>query len=106
MEYGIYEDIQWQSQEFPRGGGANSPGGAKIQFCQKFPKYCMKSKEFGPQGTWIPCVPLRSTTDIVKTEELMAELKRIEENAKEQTKQRNIKFDHFQLEQFSDFTES
>ena len=23
---------------FPHGGGTNSPGGANIQFCQKFPK--------------------------------------------------------------------
>ena len=36
---------------FPQGGGANSPGGgANIRFCQKFPKICMKLKEFGPPG--------------------------------------------------------
>ena len=40
--------------------------------------------------------------DIVKTEELMAELKRIDEEEKEQNKQRNIKLDHFPLEQFAD----
>ena len=40
--------------------------------------------------------------DIVKTEELMAELKQIDEEEKEQIKQRNIKFDHFPLEQFTD----
>ena len=34
---------------FPRGGGANSLGGANIRFCQpNFPKNCMKLKEFGP----------------------------------------------------------
>ena len=40
--------------------------------------------------------------DIVKTEELMAELKRIDEEEKEQVKYRNIKFDHFPLEQFAE----
>ena len=34
---------------FPRGGGANPPGaGANIEFCQIFPKNCMKLEEFGP----------------------------------------------------------
>ena len=36
---------------FPRGGGANSPGGGRqhtILPC--FPKNCMKLKEFGPPG--------------------------------------------------------
>ena len=40
--------------------------------------------------------------DIVKTKELMTELKQIDEDEKEHIKQRNIKFDHFPLEQFSD----
>ena len=35
---------------FPRGGGANSPGGHQHTILQKFPKNCMKLKEFGPSG--------------------------------------------------------
>ena len=37
---------------FPRGGFANSPGrgDSNIRFFPKFPKYCMKLKEFGLQG--------------------------------------------------------
>ena len=35
---------------FPRGGGANSPGGRQHTILPKFPKNCMKSKEFGPPG--------------------------------------------------------
>ena len=36
---------------FPRGGGANPlSGGANLLFGQKFPKNCMKMKEFGPGG--------------------------------------------------------
>ena len=39
---------------FPRGRGANPPGrGANIRnirFCQIFPKYYVKLKEFGPGG--------------------------------------------------------
>ena len=48
---------------FPLGGGANSPGtGAPTyDFCQKFPKNCMKLKEFGPRGA--PLAPLRSATE-------------------------------------------
>ena len=39
--------------EFPRGGGANPQGGgANLLFGQKFPKNCMKMKEFGPRGGW------------------------------------------------------
>ena len=34
---------------FPRGGGANSPGvGRQHTILPKFPKNCMKLKEFGP----------------------------------------------------------
>ena len=32
----------------PRGGGANSPGGCQHTISPKFPKNCMKLKEFGP----------------------------------------------------------
>ena len=35
---------------FPRGGGANSPGGHQHTILPKFPKNCMKLKEFGPGG--------------------------------------------------------
>ena len=34
-----------------RGGGANSKGmGGNLLFSQKFPKNCVKRKEFGPRG--------------------------------------------------------
>ena len=36
---------------FPGGGGANSPGGGRQHMISpKFPKNCMKLKEFGPRG--------------------------------------------------------
>ena len=35
---------------FPRGGGANHPGGRQRTILPKFPKNCMKLKEFGPPG--------------------------------------------------------
>ena len=36
---------------FPRGGGANSPGGGhQHTILPIFPKNCMKLKEFGPHG--------------------------------------------------------
>ena len=35
---------------FHRGGGANSPGGRQHTILPKFPKNCMKLKEFGPGG--------------------------------------------------------
>ena len=35
---------------FPRGGGANSPGGGANMILPNFPKNCMKLKEFGPPG--------------------------------------------------------
>ena len=35
---------------FPRGGGANSPGGRQHTILPKFSKNCMKLKEFGPRG--------------------------------------------------------
>ena len=40
--------------------------------------------------------------DIVKTEEFMAELKRIDQAEHEQKKIRDIQFDNFPLEQFTD----
>ena len=46
---------------FPRGGGANSPGGRQHTILPNFPKNCMKLKEFGPRGR--PSrPPLRSST--------------------------------------------
>ena len=35
---------------FPRGGGANSPGGRQHMILPIFPENCMKLKEFGPPG--------------------------------------------------------
>ena len=35
---------------FPRGVGANSPGGRQHTNLPNFPKNCMKLKEFGPPG--------------------------------------------------------
>ena len=39
---------------FPRGGGANPPGGHQHTILPKFPEKCMKLKEFGPRGTARP----------------------------------------------------
>ena len=40
--------------------------------------------------------------DVLKTEQLMAELKRIDESEKENKKLRDVQFEHFPLEQFSE----
>ena len=40
--------------------------------------------------------------DVLKTEQLMAELKRIDEAENENKKSRDVQFGHFPLEQFSD----
>ena len=42
---------------FPRGGGANSPGGANIRFCQIFPKTAWNWKKLGPEGRAPPLDP-------------------------------------------------
>ena len=44
--------LQWRDPGFPRGGGANSPGGggANIRFCQNFPKTAWNWKNLDPQG--------------------------------------------------------
>ena len=42
---------------FPRGGGANSPGGRQHKIWPNFPKNCMKLNEFGPQGGVRPSRP-------------------------------------------------
>ena len=50
---------------FPRGGGANSPGGgANIRFCQIFPKTAWNWKNLDPQGGRASKILLcRSATD-------------------------------------------
>ena len=56
----MLEDFTWLSRGpinsvadpgFPRGGGANSPGGGRQHtILPNFPINCMKLKEFGPGG--------------------------------------------------------
>ena len=41
---------QWRIKDFPEEGAQLPRGGANIRFCKKFPKNCMKLREFGPQG--------------------------------------------------------
>ena len=59
---------------FPRGGGANSPGGCQHTILPNFPKNCMKLKEFGPPGGGArpkfyyvdpPLLPLRSVITVI-----------------------------------------
>ena len=54
---------QWRIKDFPEEGAPNprGEGGAKYDFA-KFPKNCMKLKEFGPGGASLFCAPLRSAT--------------------------------------------
>ena len=48
---------------FPRGGGANCPGGGRQHtILSKFPKNCMKLKAFGPGGA-SKILPCRSATE-------------------------------------------
>ena len=50
---------------FPRGGGANSPGGCtNIRFCWNFPKTAWNWKNLDPRGMRIPCDPLRTATGV------------------------------------------
>ena len=42
---------------FPRGGGANSPGGRQHTILPNFPKNCIKLKEFGPPGGRVSLAP-------------------------------------------------
>ena len=50
---------------FPRGGGANSPGGCQHTILPNFPKNCMKLKEFGlPGGGASKILLCRSATAI------------------------------------------
>ena len=46
----LYREQAVADPGFPRGGGANSPGGRQHTILPNFPKNCMKLKEFGPQG--------------------------------------------------------
>ena len=48
---------------FSRGGGANSPGGRQHTILPKFPKSCMKFKEFGPPGAASKILLCRSASD-------------------------------------------
>ena len=66
---------------FPRGGGANSPGGGGRQhtILPKFPKNCMKLKEFGPPGGARPLrppldPPLQTLNAIIQFEENKAKV--------------------------------
>ena len=56
--------VQWWIQDFPE-EGCQLPGGCQHTILPKFPKNCMKLKEFGPGGS-IPCTPLRSATGVCK----------------------------------------
>ena len=47
------------SRTSQRRGANRQGGGAKLIFAQKFPKNCMKMKEFGPGGR-VPGAPFRS----------------------------------------------
>ena len=41
---------QWRIQDFPEEGTPTSQGGRQHTILPKFPKNCMKLKEFGPPG--------------------------------------------------------
>ena len=49
---------------FPRGGGANSPGGHQHTILPKFPKNCMKLKELGPPGGGAPLYQVCKTLNL------------------------------------------
>ena len=58
---------------FPRGGGANSPGGRQHTILPNFPQNCMKLKEFGPWGGVRPKfyyvdLPLHTTCCLIGVE--------------------------------------
>ena len=48
---------------FPKGGGTNPPGGHQHTIVANFPKNCMKSKEFEPQGVHASHALFRSAND-------------------------------------------
>ena len=48
---------------FPRGGGANSPGGRQHTNLSNFPKKLHEIERIStPRGARVPCAPLRSAT--------------------------------------------
>ena len=49
---------------FPRGGGANPPAGANMNFA-KFPKNCMELKEIGRGGGASKILLCRSATELM-----------------------------------------
>ena len=54
---------QWRIQDFPEEGAPTPQGGHQHTILPKFPKNCMKLKEFGPPGGRAsPAPPLRSAT--------------------------------------------
>ena len=44
------EQDQWRIQDFPEEGAPTPQGGRQHTISPKFPKNCMKLKEFGPPG--------------------------------------------------------
>ena len=55
----VFRWLQWQIQDFPKEGAPTPHGGCQHTILPKFPKNCMKLKEFGPpRGACIPCAPL------------------------------------------------
>ena len=59
----IFSSDQWRIQDFPEEGAPTPRGGGRQHtILSKFPKNCMKLKEFGPPGGRVPCAPLRSAT--------------------------------------------
>ena len=46
----IEKTVQWQIQDFPRGNGAKTPGGANIWFCQIFQKTALNWKNLDRVG--------------------------------------------------------
>ena len=52
---------QWRIQDFPKEGAPTPQGGRQHTILPKFPKNCMKSKEFGPPG--VGARPLRPPLD-------------------------------------------
>ena len=57
--------LQRRIPDFPEEGAPTPRGGHQHTILPKFPKNCMKLKEFGPPGgggARVPCAPLRSAT--------------------------------------------
>ena len=61
-----YVYYQWRIQDFPEEGAPTPQGGRQHTILPKFPKNCMKLKEFGPPGGRASKILLcRSATDYV-----------------------------------------